>query len=79
MLRVVVSLVLGLSLATRSAEQTRAPKAAASRPSRAAGFRVEEATIGGIQRAYLQRHTTARAVTQAYLDRIAAYDKRGRI
>ena len=40
-------------------------------------FSVEEATISDLQAAYLAGRTTARAVTQAHLDRIAAYDKRG--
>ena len=40
-------------------------------------FPVEEASIAQIQAAYLSGKATAREVTQAYLDRIAAYDKRG--
>jgi amidase len=40
-------------------------------------FPVEEATIAGLEAAYLSGQTTAYAVTRAYLDRIAAYDKRG--
>jgi Asp-tRNA(Asn)/Glu-tRNA(Gln) amidotransferase A subunit family amidase len=40
-------------------------------------FPVEEATIVGLETAYVSGRTTARAVTQAYLDRIDAYDKRG--
>ncbi|MEO7651523.1 MAG: amidase family protein [Bryobacteraceae bacterium] len=40
-------------------------------------FPIEEATIAGLEAAYLSGETTARAVTQACLDRIAAYDKRG--
>jgi amidase len=40
-------------------------------------FPVEEASIAQIQAAYLSGKTTAREVTQAYLDRIDAYDKRG--
>jgi amidase len=42
-----------------------------------ATFPVEEASIAQIQAAYLSGRTTAREVTQAYLDRISAYDKRG--
>ena len=34
-------------------------------------------TIADLEAAYLSGKTTAHAVTQAYLDRIAAYDKRG--
>jgi amidase len=40
-------------------------------------FPVEEASIAGLEAAYLSGQTTAHAVTEAYLDRIAAYDKRG--
>jgi Asp-tRNA(Asn)/Glu-tRNA(Gln) amidotransferase A subunit family amidase len=38
---------------------------------------VVEASIAGLEAAYTTGRTTARAVTQAHLDRIAAYDKRG--
>jgi hypothetical protein len=38
---------------------------------------IEEATIADLEAAYAAGRTTARAVTEAYLDRIAAYDKRG--
>ena len=44
---------------------------------RGATFPIEETTITQIHAAYLNGRTTAREVTQAYLDRIAAYDKRG--
>ncbi|CAN7642160.1 amidase family protein [Neorhizobium sp. LjRoot104] len=40
-------------------------------------FRVEEKSIAEIQAAYRDGTTTAKAVTQAFLDRIAAYDRRG--
>ena len=40
-------------------------------------FSVEEATISDLHAAYLAGRTTTRAVIQAHLDRIAAYDKRG--
>ena len=40
-------------------------------------FPVEEASIASLEAAYLTGQITAHAVTQAYLDRIAAYDKRG--
>lgn len=42
-----------------------------------ARFPIEETTIAQIHAAYLAGETTARDVTQAYLDRIKAYDKRG--
>src|SRR6516162_7931052 len=41
------------------------------------GFPVTEASIADLEAAYVSGRTTARAVTQAYLDRIEAYDKRG--
>lgn len=40
-------------------------------------FRVEEKSIAEIHAAYRSGETTARAVTQAFLDRIAVYDRRG--
>ena len=40
-------------------------------------FEVAEATIADIHAAYLSGRATARDVTQAYLDRIAACDKKG--
>jgi Asp-tRNA(Asn)/Glu-tRNA(Gln) amidotransferase A subunit family amidase len=42
-----------------------------------APFPVEEASIASLEAAYLTGRTTARAVVQSHLDRIAAYDKRG--
>jgi Asp-tRNA(Asn)/Glu-tRNA(Gln) amidotransferase A subunit family amidase len=41
------------------------------------GFAVEEATIEAIHAAYRAGRATARSVTQAHLDRIAAYDRKG--
>jgi amidase len=43
----------------------------------AADFPVDEASIAQIQAAYVSGTTTAHDVTQAYLNRIAAYDKKG--
>jgi amidase len=40
-------------------------------------FAVEEATIDEIHAAYREGRATARSVTQAHLDRIAAYDRKG--
>jgi len=42
-----------------------------------ATFPIEETTIAQLHDAYIAGQTTAREVTQAYLDRIASYDKRG--
>src|SRR5439155_19418181 len=42
-----------------------------------ATFPIEETTIAQLHDAYITGQTTAREVTQAYLDRIASYDKRG--
>src|ERR1700733_14377569 len=41
------------------------------------GFAIEEATIDDIHAAYRDGTATAIGVTQAHLDRIAAYDRRG--
>lgn len=48
-------------------------------PSRAqpAPFPIEEATLAELQDALRAGHLTCRALTQGYLDRIAAFDKRG--
>jgi amidase len=40
-------------------------------------FAIEEATITGIHAAYRDGRATAQSVTQAHLDRIAAYDRKG--
>jgi len=40
-------------------------------------FSVEEATISDIHKAYRERRATALTITQAFLDRIDAYDRRG--
>lgn len=44
---------------------------------RAARFAVEETSITDVHAAFLHSRTTARAVTQAHFDRIAAYDRNG--
>jgi len=41
------------------------------------GFRVEETTIAQVHAAFRARSLTCRSLVQSYLDRIAAYDKRG--
>lgn len=46
-------------------------------PAIAAPFAVEEATIPEIARAFREHRLTCHALVQAYLDRIAAYDKQG--
>ena len=47
-------------------------------PSVAMGaFQVEEATIAGIQQALQAKEVTCHEIVQAYLDRIAAYDRKG--
>src|SRR5215467_10255263 len=43
----------------------------------AAAISIEETTVTQLQAAYLAGKASAREVTQSYLDRIAAYDKRG--
>jgi len=62
-------LAAGTHLAAQAPEAARA---------QADAFPIDEATIAAIEAAYLSGRTTARAVTQAHLDRITAYDKRGR-
>ena len=42
-----------------------------------AAFRVEEATIADIHRALQNKQATCRVIVQTYLDRIAAYDRKG--
>jgi Asp-tRNA(Asn)/Glu-tRNA(Gln) amidotransferase A subunit family amidase len=42
-----------------------------------AAFPIEETSIARLHTAYLSGATTARAVAQAHLDRIAAYDRKG--
>ena len=48
-----------------------------SAPSGASAFQVAETTIGAIHAAFRTRTLTCRFLVQQYLDRIAAYDKRG--
>jgi amidase len=76
--RIVVSalLILGLCLATLSGWQTRTSVGRSSAAG-AAPFPVEETTIAQLHAAYLGRKTTAHEITQAYINRIVAYDKRG--
>ena len=49
----------------------------AAQTARPARFVAEEATIKSIQSALMARQTTCVDVTQAYLDRIEAYDDKG--
>jgi amidase len=54
-----------------------APGHAQSGNTMAAPFQIMEATIDDIQAAYRSGRLTARALVEAYLERIAAYDKSG--
>ena len=63
----------GIALATAQADP---PPLTPSRPAITA-FPIVEASVADLQGAYMSGRTTARAVTQAHLDRISAYDKRG--
>src|SRR5262245_13949117 len=65
------SLMLALCLGTVSGRQTGTPSANAT------PFPVEETNIAQLHAAYLTGKTTAHKITQAYIDRITAYDKRG--
>ena len=44
----------------------------------AQGFEVEEATIADVHAAFMSGELTCVGLVQSYLDRIEAYDKRGR-
>jgi amidase len=67
-----VSLILCLALVrTLSGQQTRTSSVGS------APFPVDETTVAQLHAAYLAGKTTAHAVTQAYVNRILAYDKRG--
>jgi Asp-tRNA(Asn)/Glu-tRNA(Gln) amidotransferase A subunit family amidase len=59
--------------------QASSPAAAqrAARATPSSRFRVEETTIADVHAAFRARTLTCRALVQQYLDRIAAYDKRG--
>src|ERR1700737_1432841 len=46
-------------------------------PVAAADFKLEEATIPEIERAFHDHHLTCHQIVKTYLDRIAAYDKQG--
>ncbi|TAK12579.1 MAG: amidase, partial [Acidobacteria bacterium] len=50
---------------------------AAQRGAAAAPFRIEEATVAGIEAALKSRRITCHALVDAYLKRIDAYDKQG--
>jgi len=54
-----------------------APSGIAQAPQRAQPFQVVDASIADIHAAYRSGALTARQLTQAYLDRIEAYDKNG--
>ena len=75
---IVVGVLLGLSpsLTILEGQQSRTSPEIAAVPA-AATLRLEETTVRQLHAAYLAGKTTAHKVTQAYIDRIAAYDKRG--
>jgi hypothetical protein len=66
--------VLSIVFLTGTIMTAQAPTAAHAQ---AGTFAIEELSVADLEGAYLAGRTTARAVTQAHLDRIAAYDKRG--
>lgn len=74
-LALLVLLLLLPHLVTTHTEAS--PFARSQRSTEAVPFPVEEASIAGLTASYLSARTTAHAVTQAHLDRIDAYDKRG--
>jgi amidase len=67
------SAMLGIALAMAQA----GPPSLSQTGAGIASFPVVEASVAGLEAAYLSGQITARAITQAHLDRIAAYDKRG--
>src|SRR5215510_2830874 len=69
-------LALSTSFASVVGQQARTSPEATT-VARVATFPVEETTVRQLHAAYLAGKTTAHQVTQAYIDRIAAYDKRG--
>jgi amidase len=69
--RLVCRVAVVVGLATGLGSASGAAQSAAARP------QVVEATIAGLQRAMLAGELTAAALVQAYLDRIAAYDRIG--
>jgi amidase len=81
MMRGTLALLVSLLLLPHVlATQTKAsPPTASQRSAEPVSFPVEEVSIADLQAAYLSARTTAHAVTQAHLDRITAYDKRGPI
>lgn len=66
-----------VSLVFLSLAAWRAPVATGRAEAQVIPFPVEETSIVELKAAYRSGRTTAHAVTQAHLDRIAAYDKRG--
>lgn len=73
---IAVAFLVSLSLVTLFGSQTRTPPAGSSATG-TARFPVEETTIAQIHVAYLEGKATAREVVQSYINRIAAYDKKG--
>lgn len=67
------SVTFGIALAMAQA----GPPTSSQNGAVVAAFPVVEASIAGLEAAYMSGQTTAHAVIQAHLDRIAAYDKRG--
>jgi len=73
---VALSLALFPPLTIGYGQQTR-PSLVATAVTAAENFPVEETTVGQLLAAYRSGKATAHEVTQACIDRIAAYDKRG--
>jgi Asp-tRNA(Asn)/Glu-tRNA(Gln) amidotransferase A subunit family amidase len=80
MMRGALALSGGLALlcvATACGRSNPEINAASQRAAGADRVAVEEVSIAELEAAYISGRTTAHAVTQAHLDRINAYDKRG--
>jgi amidase len=69
--------VLSLLLLLHIGGAKGSPSPPFQRPAETRSVAVEESSIAILEAAYLSAETTAHSVTQAYLDRINAYDKRG--
>src|SRR5262245_14836143 len=77
LLAVTALMFLGWLLLPQAVMQVQIAALAAPQRQTQTHFPVEETSIADLEAAYLSGRTTVHTVTQAHLDRIAAYDKRG--
>lgn len=76
-LGVAFALCVGVSVPASDRAAAQPPAPSARRPAPAPVVEVHEATIAELQRAMAEGRTTSAALVDAYLARIAAYDRRG--